>query len=163
MRHDVLAFPQRTQSISAAMIHHAHLRNQPLRICRQGTPPTQRQPTHANGPHQQRPRVTRKSISQRHIHDTPAKKLADSAKPILTAQQRVLKHIVPVCRLLLSLTHGADGGVLRGADRTLGLAVDGVETALVEGVLAQEVDRGQVEVGAAGRTALGVEDGWVGG
>lgn len=70
---------------------------------------------------------------------------------------------MPVGRLFLCLPHGADGGVLWSADRTLGLAVDVVETALVEGVLAHEVDRWQVEVGAAGRTAFGVEDGRVGG
>lgn len=40
----------------------------------------------------------------------------------------------------LPLTDGFDGGVLRSTDGTLRIFVDLVQTALVEGVFAEEVD-----------------------
>ena len=66
---------------------------------------------------------------------------------------------MPVRALLLRFAEGADVQVGRGAFRTLGnLVVDLVEAALVEGVLAEEVHRGQVQCAATSRASPRLKD-----
>lgn len=45
--------------------------------------------------------VPKLAINRRDRHDTPPKKLADGCKLILGSLQRILKHVVSVCRLIL--------------------------------------------------------------
>ena len=69
---------------------------------------------------------------------------------------------MPLGGLLLDLPHRADRGVLLAAQRTLRVVVDLVEAALVEGVLAEKMDGGEIESTAAGGAATGLEDGGFG-
>ena len=63
----------------------------------------------------------------------------------------------------LSLPDSAQSRIRRGADGTLRVVVEVVQTALVEGVSAEEMDCGQVESSAAGLAAAGLEDYRLGG
>lgn len=63
----------------------------------------------------------------------------------------------------LPLTDSAQSRIGRSADGTLRVLVDVVQTALVEGVSAEEMDCGQVEGSAAGLAAAGLEHYWLGG
>lgn len=66
---------------------------------------------------------------------------------------------MPVCALLLRFAEGADVQVGRGAFRALrNLVVDLVEAALVEGVLAEEVHRWQVQRTAASGASPRLKD-----
>lgn len=58
-----------------------------------------------------------------------------------------------ISRFHLSLTDSLDGGILRRADRTFSVFVDLVQTALVEGVFAEEVDCWEIEASAAGHAS----------
>lgn len=63
----------------------------------------------------------------------------------------------------LSLPNSAQSRICRGADGTVRVIVKVVQTALVEGVSAEEMDCGQVEGSAAGLAAAGLEDYRLGG
>lgn len=68
-----------------------------------------------------------------------------------------------ICGINLSLPDSAQSRIGRGADGTLRVVVEVVQTTLVERVSAEEVDCGQVEGSAAGLAAAGLEDYWLGG
>lgn len=63
-----------------------------------------------------------------------------------------------ISRVNLALTDSTERRICRRANGTLGIVVDAVETAFVEGVAAEEVHGGQVERAAAGLAATGLED-----
>ena len=70
---------------------------------------------------------------------------------------------MPFGAFLLRFAEGADVLVGRGAFRALRhLAIYLVQAALVEGVFAEEVDRGQVQRASAGRAPTRLEDGGFG-
>lgn len=66
---------------------------------------------------------------------------------------------MPICALLLRFAEGADVQVGRRAFRAFrNLVVNLVEAALVEGVLAEEVNRRQVQCAPASRASPRLED-----
>lgn len=95
-------------------------------------------------------------------HNTPPKELTNNTKPIPRARQLPLEQIMLVRGINLALTDSAQCCIRRGANGTLRVLVEAVQTALVEGVFAEEVDCGQVEGSAAGLAAAGLEDYWLG-
>lgn len=68
-----------------------------------------------------------------------------------------------VRRINLPLPDSAQGRIFRRADGTLRVVIEVVQTALVEGVFAEEVDCWEIEGSAAGLAAAGLEDYWLGG
>lgn len=60
--------------------------------------------------------------------------------------------------LHLSLSNRLDGGILRRTDRALCIFIDVVQTALVEGMFAQEVDGGEVKAAATGHAPARLEN-----
>lgn len=66
-------------------------------------------------------------------------------------------------RLNLALPNSPQRRIRRRTNRTLRVLVNAVETALVEGVVAEEVDSWEVEGSAAGLAAAGLEDDGLGG
>jgi len=72
--------------------------------------------------------------------------------------QLILEKVVLTSGLDLSLPNCFDRRILRGADWTLHIVFRGVEASLVKGVFAQKMNRGKIQVAAAGRTAAGLED-----
>jgi hypothetical protein len=58
----------------------------------------------------------------------------------------------------LPLPDSAQGRIGRGADGTLCVIVELIQTALVEGMFAEEMDCWEVEGSAAGLAAAGLED-----
>lgn len=68
-----------------------------------------------------------------------------------------------ICRLNLALANSPERSICRRTNRALGVLVDAVETALVEGMAAEEVDCWEVEGSAAGLAATGLEDDGSGG
>lgn len=67
-----------------------------------------------------------------------------------------------ISRFHLPLANSLNGGVLRCADRTLGIFVDLVQTALVKGMFAEEVDCWEIETATAGHASACLEDNWFG-
>lgn len=96
-------------------------------------------------------------------HNTPSEELTYNSKPIPRARQLPLEQIMLIRGINLSLPDSAQSRIGRGADGTLRVVVEVVQTTLVERVSAEEVDCGQVEGSAAGLAAAGLEDYWLGG
>ena len=96
-------------------------------------------------------------------HNTPSEELTNNPKPIPRARQFPLEQIMLIRGINLPLPDGAQGRIGRGADGTLCVVVELVQTALVEGMLAEEVDCREIEGSAAGLAAAGLEDYWLGG
>lgn len=63
-----------------------------------------------------------------------------------------------ISRFHLPLANSLDGRVLRCADRTLSIFIHLVQTALVEGVFAEEVDCWEVEAAATGHAPACLKD-----
>lgn len=63
-----------------------------------------------------------------------------------------------ICRLHLPLSNRLDGGILRRTDRAFRIFIDFVQTALVEGMFAQEVDGGEVKTAATGHAPARLEN-----
>ena len=96
-------------------------------------------------------------------HDTPPEELTNNPESIPRAGQLPLEQIMLVRGINLPLADGAQGRILRCADGTLRIVVEVVQTALVEGVSAEEVDCWEVDGSAAGLAAAGLEDYRLGG
>lgn len=90
--------------------------------------------------------MTRQKLLQTPLrpHNPPPKKLTNDTKPILGPAQFPLEQIMLIRCLHLSFPDRLDGRVLRRAHGTFRVFVDCVQTALVEGMFAQEVDGGEV-------------------
>lgn len=97
------------------------------------------------------------------LHNPPPKKLTHNPKPIPRPPQLPSKQLMLLCSLDLPLPNSAKSVIRSGARGTLRVFVDAVQTALMEGVLAEEVDDGEVEGSGAGVAAAGLEDGRLGG
>src|SRR5699024_7179236 len=82
-------------------------------------------------------------------HNRSSKKLANHSKPVFRSLELALEKIMLIGRFHLSLSDCFDRRVLRCADRTLSVFVDIVQTALVKGMLAKEVDGWKVEATTA--------------
>lgn len=90
-------------------------------------------------------------------HDSPPKELTDNPKPILRPLKLALEQIMLVSRFDLPLTNSLDGRILRRADRAFSVFVHLIQTALVEGVFAEEMDCWEIEAAAAGHAAACLE------
>lgn len=90
-------------------------------------------------------------------HHSTSKELADGPKAIPAALQLPGEEIVLLGRLDLAFANRLDRRILRCADGAFGVFVRPVEAALVEGVLAEEMDGGQVETSTAGLASTGLE------
>ena len=114
------------------------------------------------------------------LHNPSPKKLGNSAQAVPTPSQGIQKEFMLARMLLLRPANGLQRLVLLLAYRALQLRRDvcvfvlcteiprtragrGVEAALVEGVLAEEVDRWQIQRRATACAAAGVEDAWLAG
>lgn len=91
-------------------------------------------------------------------HNPPPKELTNNPKPISRPAQLPPEQIMLIRRLHLSLANRLDGGILRRANRALRIFVDVIQTALVEGMFAQEVDGGEIQAAAAGHAPARLED-----
>lgn len=96
-------------------------------------------------------------------HNTPPEELTNNTESIPRARQIPLEQIMLVRGINLPLPDSAKGCITRGADGTLRVVVELVQTAFVEGVFAEEVDCREVESSTAGLAAAGLEDYWLGG
>lgn len=66
-----------------------------------------------------------------------------------------------VCRFHLAFSDRLDGGVLRRAGGTLCIVVHPVQTALMERMFAEEVNRREIEGSATGHAPTSLEDNWL--
>lgn len=89
--------------------------------------------------------VTFHSFCSRRRHDTSPEELANSTKLVPAPQQSILEHIMPIRRIFLSFSESPNVIVSSRAFGTFRLlAIRFVETALVKGVLAHEVDSWEI-------------------
>lgn len=75
-------------------------------------------------------------------HHPPPEELTHNTKPVFRPSQFRLEQIMLIRRFNLPLADSSQRSICRCADGALGILVDAVETALVEGVAAEEVDGG---------------------
>lgn len=93
------------------------------------------------------------------LHNSPTKKVTDCAKAVFTTLQLGHEKLVLVCRLNLSSTNSFNSFILGCTDRALSIFTGIVETTLMEGVLAEKVNGGQIECPATWLTLASLEDG----
>ena len=82
-------------------------------------------------------------------HNASSKELTNHSKPVFRSLELALEEIMLIGRFHLSLSNCFDRRVLRRTDRAFSIFVDIVQTALVEGMLAEEVDGWEVETTTA--------------
>ena len=86
--------------------------------------------------------VLKALLSAFHTHNPSPKELRHGPELIPAPRQHIQEHIMPLRAFLLRLPNRSYGGVLLATDRTLGVVVHLVETALMEGVFAEKVHGG---------------------
>lgn len=91
-------------------------------------------------------------------HNTPPKELTDSPEPVLRPLKLALEQVMLISRFYLPLTNSLDGGILWRANGAFSVFVDLVQTALVEGVFAEEVDCREIEASTAGHASACLEN-----
>ena len=91
-------------------------------------------------------------------HNTPSEELTHNPKPIFRALEFTLEKLVLIRRFNLPLADGLNGRILRSTNRTLGILIYLVQTALMERVFAKEVDGWKIQGPAAGHAPASLED-----
>jgi hypothetical protein len=82
-----------------------------------------------------RTHISRVALST-NAHDSLAKEIADSRKPLPTRLQYILEERVLISALLLSLLNGSDSRIMWTTNRAFHCVVNLIKTTLVEGMFA---------------------------
>lgn len=96
-------------------------------------------------------------------HNTSSKEFTNNPESISGSCQFPLEQIMLISRVNLALSDGAHGCICWRTDRALGILVKVIQATFMEGVLAEEMDSGEIQSPAAGLAAARLEDdGFVG-